>query len=73
MINERFLFDSKLNTALEDLITEANEKLILISPYIDLAPRIKSALNTQLEKKDPNFKLEVLFGKDGMSKTKKTL
>lgn len=71
MINEKFLFDSKLNTALEDLITEANEKLILISPYIDLAPRIKSALNSQLEKKDPNFELKVLFGKDGMSRLKK--
>lgn len=71
MTKEEFLFDSNLNTAIENLISEAKEKLVLISPYIDLAPRVRSALQEQLDKKNPNFKLEVLFGKDGLSQLKK--
>jgi hypothetical protein len=65
MAKNKYLFDSSLSAAIEDLIKNAKDKLTLISPYIDLSERVKSALNEQLNKKNPNFTLKVLFGKDG--------
>jgi hypothetical protein len=35
-----FLFDNQLIAALEKLIKDAKSKLVLISPFIDLDPRI---------------------------------
>lgn len=57
-----FLFDNQLIAALENLIRNSKRKLLLVSPYIDLDPRITDALN---EKKSlHNFELKVLFGKN---------
>ena len=71
MTEKTYLFDSNLSASIEDLIREAKNTLMLISPYIDLSERVKSALKEQLNKKNPDFKLKVLFGKDGKSKLTK--
>lgn len=62
MAQEGFLFGNKLVTELEDLIKESKHKLLLISPYIDLSPRIKDVLKDKLGRYD--FELQVLFGKN---------
>ena len=67
MTDEVYLFDSKLRGAIEDLIKEAKNKLVIISPYIDLSPTVISALKGQLERNDKNFELKILFGKNGKS------
>ncbi|MBB1286932.1 hypothetical protein HRH25_21295 [Flavisolibacter sp. BT320] len=57
-----FLYDHQLVAEIEDLIRKAKNKLILISPFIDLDAKIVDALN---EKKGlHNFELHVLFGKN---------
>lgn len=57
-----FLFDNQLIAAVESLIRNSKQRLLLISPYIDLDKRIKDALS---EKKGlHNFELRVLFGKN---------
>ncbi|MBW7870988.1 MAG: phospholipase D family protein [Flavobacteriia bacterium] len=57
-----FLFDSKINSELQNILEKSKKKLILISPYIKLHDRLKSSL---LEKKDSD-KLEIIivFGKN---------
>jgi hypothetical protein len=57
-----FLTGNALNLELEKIFMDANEQLILISPYIKLHPRFISALKTKLD----NHKLEivVVFGKN---------
>jgi PLD-like domain len=62
IIDGNFQFDNQLVAGLELIIKEAKEKLILVSPYIDLDARIRSALQTKLSEKD--FTLIVLFGKN---------
>jgi hypothetical protein len=62
LLDGQFLFDSQLIAGLESLIKESKENLILISPYIDLSVRIRTALQTKLDNKD--FKLTVVFGKN---------
>ncbi|MFT3844659.1 MAG: phospholipase D-like domain-containing protein [Lacibacter sp.] len=57
-----FLFDNQLVAAIEDLIRKSNKNLLLISPFIDLDPRIKDALSEK--KQNPDFQLLVLFGKN---------
>lgn len=57
-----FLFDNKLIEAVESLIKQARKSLLLVSPYIDLDPRIREALEEKKER--PDFKLEILFGKN---------
>tara|TARA_B110000908_G_C9897314_1_gene289418 strand:- start:1 stop:234 length:234 start_codon:yes stop_codon:yes gene_type:complete len=62
MDNVYFIFNTKLVDAIEDLIQDSKGELLLISPFIDLSPRIRSILN---EKKGlHDFKLRVLFGKN---------
>lgn len=58
----RFIADNEINTELEYLIRDADDYLLLISPYIKLHPRLKSDL---LNKKE-NFELKivVVFGKN---------
>lgn len=57
-----FIFDPQLISAVEKLIRDSKNQLLLISPYIDLDARIYDALN---EKKQlPDFELKVLFGKN---------
>lgn len=62
LLDGHFPFENQLIAGLESLITESKEKLILISPYIDLDVRIRTALQTKLESKD--FQLTVVFGKN---------
>ena len=57
-----FLFDNQLIAALEKLIKDAKSKLVLISPFIDLDPRIKDALHEKMD--NYHFELYVLFGKN---------
>lgn len=57
-----FLFDADLVAAVINLIRSAKNKLLLISPFIDLDARVMDALN---EKKTlHNFELQILFGKN---------
>lgn len=58
----KFLFDNQLIAELESLIKEAKNKLLLVSPFIDIDSRIKDALNEK--KLKPDFELKVLFGKN---------
>lgn len=62
ILDGQFLFDNQLIAGLESLIKESKEELILISPFIDLDARIKTALQTKLDSKE--FKLTVVFGKN---------
>lgn len=62
MAQEGFLFGNKLVTELEELIKESKHYLLLISPFIDLSPRLKDVLIDKLERHD--FELRVLFGKN---------
>ena len=58
----KFLKDSKLNSKIEELFEDAEEKIIIVSPFIKLHPRIKSYLNPK--KKEDKLKITILFGKN---------
>lgn len=58
----RFVFEDELVHSLVKIIKEAKNKLLLISPYIDISKRIQDALHEKIEK--PDFELLVLFGKN---------
>jgi hypothetical protein len=58
----QFLFDNQLIAGVEKLIRESKNKLLLISPFIDLDRRIQDALREKITKHD--FELRVLFGKN---------
>lgn len=58
----QFLFNTDLVAELVNLIKNADRKLILISPFIDLSQEVKSALDEHKSKHD--FELIVLFGKN---------
>lgn len=62
MADIEFLFDNQLIAAVESLIKESKQELLLVSPFIDLDKRIQDALKEKIEL--PNFKLQVLFGKN---------
>lgn len=57
-----FLFDNQLIAAVEKLIRNSKNRLILISPYIDFDARIQDALSEKMGLH--NFELLVLFGKN---------
>lgn len=57
-----FLKDSKLISAIEELIDKADDYLWLISPYIQLHDRIKDRL--RLKKEKQNLHIIVVFGKN---------
>jgi len=61
-IDAQFLFDNQLITAVESLIKNSKNELLLISPFIDLDKRIQDALSEKIHKTD--FKLKVLFGEN---------
>jgi RNA polymerase-binding transcription factor DksA len=67
----KFLKGNELNAELEKLFESAQGNIILISPYIKLHDRYKSALLTKRDRDD--LKITVLFGKneDDMSKSMK--
>ena len=57
-----FYQGTKLNVVLEDIFENAENELILISPYIKLHPRFKDILN--LKKDDFDLKIQIVFGKN---------
>lgn len=64
-----FLFDSKINSELQNILEKSKRKLILISPYIKLHERLKSSL---IEKRDfDKLEIIIVFGKneDDISKS----
>lgn len=64
----KFLTGTALNLALEKLFEEAEETLILISPYIKLHPRFISILKTKLEL--DKLEITIVFGKNETDKSK---
>lgn len=58
----KFLTSSDLNAKLESIIEEAEEYLILISPYIKLHDRYISAIKTL--QNNPDIKIIIVFGKN---------
>lgn len=58
----KFYTGNELNTAIESLFENAEEQLILISPYIKLHDRFVSVLKTK--KDNPKFKITIVFGKN---------
>jgi hypothetical protein len=57
-----FLEGSKLNAAIEDLISNAYEQIILMSPYVKFHARIKDELSKH--KKNPSILIRLVFGKN---------
>lgn len=57
-----FLTGNDLNAQLENLFEDAEDYIILISPYIKLHDRYASALKAK--KDNPNLKITVVFGKN---------
>ncbi len=62
MADVNFLFDNQLIAAVESLIKDSKNQLLLVSPFIDLDKRIQDALREKIVKHD--FELLVLFGKN---------
>ena len=58
----KFYTGNELNTAIEALFEDAQEQLILISPYIKLHDRFVSVLKTK--KDNPKLKITIVFGKN---------
>ena len=57
-----FLTGNDLNAQLENLFEDADDYIILISPYIKLHDRYASALKAK--KDNPNLKITIVFGKN---------
>lgn len=57
-----FVQGSLLNLELEDLIKEAENHILLISPFIKLHPQIRYLLKSK--KEDPNIFVTIVFGKN---------
>ena len=57
-----FITANDLNSALESIFEDAEEELIIISPYIKLHERFKSVLKTKLD--NPDLSITVVFGKN---------
>lgn len=64
----KFLTTTHLNSALSDLIEQADNFLILISPFIKLHPGIKSLLQDRID--DYKLELVIVFGKNESNKSK---
>ncbi len=58
----KFLKGNELNSELEKIFEKAEERIILISPYIKLHDRFISVLRSKLN--DPYIKFTVVFGKN---------
>ena len=58
----KFLNHIKLNKAVFNLFENADEHLTIISPFIKLHPKLKKILNKK--KNDPDFFIEILYGKN---------
>ena len=64
----KFVTDSELNAALERIFKEAEESLVIVSPYIKLHDRIKDILKDIKNK--PRVEIKLLFGKNETDITK---
>jgi hypothetical protein len=64
-----FISDNQINLELEYLIKDADEYLILISPYIKLHERLKRDLLSKVN--NPDLRIIIVFGKneDGLHKS----
>ncbi len=58
----KLLYDSKLNSALEEIISEAESHIIFICPFFKLHDRLKDRL--KLKMKEPEVRLIIVFGKN---------
>jgi phosphatidylserine/phosphatidylglycerophosphate/cardiolipin synthase-like enzyme len=67
----KFLKGNELNAELEKVFENAEDQIILVSPYIKLHDRYKAALLTKSN--NPNIEITILFGKneDDLSKSMK--
>ena len=67
----KFLTGNELNSELEKIFEDAQEQIILISPYIKLHDRFISTLKSK--KDNPNLEITIVFGKneDDLSKSMK--
>ena len=65
----KFLTGYHLNSAVVDIITNAENELLLVSPYIKLHERDIEALKTLIEK--PEVRVTVIYGKSSGDKTTK--
>ena len=63
----KFLSGHHLNAAIEDIIREAEEMLLIVSPYIKLHERTIEALKTLIDK--PKVRVTLIFGKASGDKT----
>src|SRR5205085_12262201 len=65
----KFLTGRELNLALENLFVTAKKRLVIISPYIKLHPRLIDIL--KIRKTDHKLKILIVFGKndDNISKS----
>lgn len=63
-----FLTESKLNAALEEIFSNAEKELIIISPYIKLHSRLKDILKKK--KDNDKLRITIVFGKNNQDKTK---
>ncbi|MGM0582960.1 MAG: phospholipase D family protein [Bacteroidota bacterium] len=57
-----FITSNNLNAELENILEKATKQLVIISPFIKLHSRYKSALKTALEY--PKLEINVVFGKN---------
>ena len=64
----KFLKGSKLRAKIEKLFLEADEKLIIISPFIKLHPLLKDALKEKLD--NHKLEVEVVYGKNETNKSR---
>jgi hypothetical protein len=64
----KFLKGNELNSELEKIIDNAEEELLLISPYVKLHSRIKDSLKAKADL--DGLEIVVVFGKNSVDKTK---
>src|ERR1700722_3348193 len=60
----KYLRTSGISASLDSLITEAKEKLYIISPYLKLSDRIKELLN---DKEREKVEVRIIFGKQELN------
>ncbi len=64
----KFLNGAHLNSELVKIFEQAEERLVIISPFIKLHPRIKDSLKEKLN--EPKLEITIVFGKNEDNKSK---